>query len=87
MNEALKERLERALGRWLADSSLQDLGDPIEAILAELAAAGYAVVPREPTLKMLEAVGGSPFALPREIWRQEGVAVWQAMLAAAEEEG
>lgn len=55
-----------------------------EVILSALSAAGYAVVPKEPTWEMLEAAEsayfsgytGTPTAMPEDVWR--------AMLAASE---
>lgn len=80
----LKERLEKVLNHWLANASLSDLGDPIDAILSELDAAGYAVVPREPTERICTA--GFVALVGDQGGQTSAGEIWQAMIAAAEQE-
>ncbi len=79
-----REKLARALAKFSWSVEDEDFEiffartregwfEQVDALLAEL---------REPDEGMLEAIGGSPFAFPREVWRQEAVAVWQAILDA-----
>lgn len=86
MTPELKKRLARRaciatcdVGEWCAGPDCkcwQGKALPvIDAILLELTAAGYAVVPREPTNEMLAAPHGTQ-AYKRTVWR--------AMLKAAE---
>lgn len=83
MTPELRERLARALNRWLAEASLRDLGDPIDAILSELTAAGYAVVPRVLTEDMWEAgYDGSEFChTGGEMVSCDPTPMWKAILA------
>ena len=94
MNEELKERLATKLARrslpamnlteeskaGLIRRSLPHYRHEIAVLAAELAAAGYAVVPRVPTDAMLKAglAKAGAVSLPDD--------VWPPMLAAAEEE-
>lgn len=61
---------------WDADT------DRAHRVIEALTAQGLAIVPLEPTEEMINSVGGSPFAMPRELWQQEAVALYRAMLAA-----
>jgi len=83
MDEKPADLIEQAVARFIGSAALvnDDAAECAGAVLEALAAAGYVIVPREPTEAMLEAG-----ALTEDLdigFAEQGANLWRAMIAAA----
>lgn len=82
------EELRERLCQLVIDAVWKDLSSAelIDAILSELTAAGYAVVPREPTSQMKAAFVETFYGWEAKCEKKFAGAAYEAMLKASEEE-